>query len=244
MSDFKESSPTGNNPVLLAILGGFACVMIVGLLIALLWPFSSAAPEARRRMTCTSHVKIVSLAMHNYYDAYKSLPPAYTTDEDGKPLQSWRVLILPFIEEQRLYDQIRRDEPWDSEYNKQFHDQMPSIYVCDSAKPDAKKKGLTSYMRVVGPETSTDGPHTVTFNEVTAGLSNVIGVLEVIPTTCWMAPVDIQESDLAGNFSFSRNSGVGSTHPGGINIGIMDGSVHFTSDDEASQLKDRVKIKR
>jgi len=59
-----------------------------------------------------------------------------------------------------------------------------------------------------------------------------------------MAPVDVQESDLVGDFSFSRNSGVGSTHPGGINIGFMDGSVHFTSDDEASQLKDRVKIKR
>ena len=244
MSDFNDSSPTGSNPTLLVVLGGCGCLTIIGLLIALLWPFSSVPPEARRRMTCTSHVKNISLSLHNYHDVYHLLPPAYTTDEDGKPLHSWRVLILPFIEEQRLYDQIRLDEPWDSEYNKQFHDQMPSIYVCDFAKPAAKEKRLTSYMRIVGPETSTDGPGTIALKDVTTGTSNVIWLVEVIPTTCWMAPVDIQESDLAGNFSFSRNSGVGSTHPGGINIGIMDGSVSFISDDEASQLKDKVKIKR
>ena len=59
-----------------------------------------------------------------------------------------------------------------------------------------------------------------------------------------MAPVDIQESDLAGDFKFSRESGVGSNHKGNINIGRMDGSVNFMSDGEAHQLKDKVKIKQ
>jgi len=243
MSDFNESSPQGSNTKLLVILGGCGCLTVIGLLIILLIPAVSAAREAARRMQCCSHNKGIGLAFHIYHDKYQSLPPAYTTDEDGKPLHSWRVLILPFLEQQRLYDQIRLDEPWDSEYNKQFHDQMPSYYICPSAKPGGKEKGLTSYMRIVGPETSTDGPHTVAFRQVTAGVSNVILFVEVIPTTCWMAPVDVQESDLTGDFRFSRDSGVGSMHKGGINFCWMDDSVEFMPDSDASQLKDKVKIR-
>ncbi|MCL2624171.1 MAG: DUF1559 domain-containing protein, partial [Planctomycetaceae bacterium] len=192
MSDFNEGSPKCSNTARQFVLS-VGCMAVIGLviLIVLLPSIHSSMLARATRMQCPNSIKAIGLAMHNYHDVYKSHPPAYTTDEDGKPLQSWRVLILPFIEEQRLYDQIRRDEPWDSEYNKQFHDQMPSIYVCPSAKPDAKKKGLTSYMRIVGPETSTDGPNTVAFKEVTAGMSNVIWLVEVIPTTCWMAPVDV-----------------------------------------------------
>ena len=244
MSDFNEGSPKSSNTKLLVTLCGCGCLTVIGLLIILLIPAVFAAREAAKRMQCSGHNKGIGLALHIYHDDYKSLPPAYTTDEDGKPLHSWRVLILPYLNQKGLYDQIRLDEPWDSEYNKQFHDQMPSMYVCPSAKPGAKEKGLTSYMRIVGPEASTDGPHTVAFRQVTAGTGNVIMFVEVIPTTCWMAPVDVQESDLAGNFRFSRESGVGSMHPGGINICIMDSSVHFMPDDEASQLKDRVKIKQ
>ena len=111
-------------------------------------------------------------------------------------------------------------------------------------------------MRIVGPNTITDGPNTMTltpqqseirwpdsFGKVTMEMSDVVMLVEVIPTTCWMAPVEIQESDLAGDFSFSRKSGVGSMHTQGTNIGMMDGSVSFMPDNEAHQLKDRVKIK-
>jgi prepilin-type processing-associated H-X9-DG protein len=257
MPDFNEGSVKTSNPALLVVLGGCGCLSIIGLLIALLLPAVFAAREAARRMQCAGQTKQVCLALHNYYDACKSLPPAYTTDENGKPLHSWRVLLLPYIEHQWLYDQIRLDEPWDSEHNKQFHNQMPSGYICHSTKPRDQEKGLTSYMRIVGTETTTDGPNSITltlresasrdplgFNEVTPDTSNIIWLVEVIPTTCWMAPVDIQESDLAGDFKFSRESGVGSRHTGGINAGYMDGSVQFMSDSEANQLKDKAKIKQ
>ena len=100
---------------------------------------------------------------------------------------------------------------------------------------------------VVGQNTISNGSNTTTFRDVTTGMSNVVWLVEVIPTTCWMAPVDVQESDLAASdFSFSQNSGVGSMHARskGFNVGILDGSTQFVPDSEASQLKDRVKIKR
>ena len=262
MSDFNEGSPKGGNTKLLTTLGGCGCLTIIGLVIFMLLPtiadfIEDVAKRPSGRMTCTNHLKQIALAMHNYNDVHKSFPPAYTTDEDGKPLHSWRVLILPFIEQTALYESIRLDEPWDSEYNKQFHDQMPSTYICLSVKRGAREKGLTSYMRIVGPDTLTDGPNTMTLTpqlseirwpdsvgDVTIGMSDVIMLVEVIPTTCWMTPVDIQESALVGDFRFTRDSGVGSMHRGGINICNMDASVDFMPDSEASHLKDKVKIKR
>ena len=56
--------------------------------------------------------------MHVHHDAKQSFPPAYTADKDGKPLLSWRVLILPYVEQNELYKQFHLDEPWDSEHNK------------------------------------------------------------------------------------------------------------------------------
>ena len=240
MSENNEASKS-NNTTLFIVLGvgcgcGVMTFFVVGLLLALLLPAVQAAREAARRMQCTNHIKQFGLALHNYHDVYQSLPPAYTTDENGNPLHSWRVLILPYIEQNAMYDAIRLDEPWDSEYNKQFHEQMSWIYACPSSNPGDRERGLTSYMRIVGPGTTTDGSSTTTFREVTAGMSNTIWVVEVIPTTCWMAPIDVPESD--------PELSVGSRHVGGINIGIMDGSVRFLSDHEVPQLKEMVKISR
>ena len=248
MSENNEASKSSNTTLFIVLGVGCGCgvmtLFVVGLLLVLLLPAVQAAREAARRIQCSNNLKQIGIALHNYHDVYQSLPPAYTTDENGDPLHSWRVLILPYMEQAALYDAIRLDEPWDSEYNKQFHEQMPSIYACLSSNPGDRERGLTSYMRIVGPWTTTDGPNTIAFNEVTVGLSNTIWLLEVIPDTCWMAPIDTQTSELEGHFQFSRTSGVGSRHSGGINIGIMDGSVQFQSDHEAPKLKEMVKISR
>jgi len=66
-------------------------------IVVFLGPAVIAAREAARRMQCTCHLKGLGLAFHTYHDAYGSFPPAYTVDADGRPLHSWRVLILPFI---------------------------------------------------------------------------------------------------------------------------------------------------
>ena len=92
-------------------------VLLVALVIivALLFPAAQAARAAAQRMTCCGHMSQLTLAFLVYHEVHGSFPPAYTVDENGKPLHSWRVLILPFIEQKALYDKIRLDEPWDSE---------------------------------------------------------------------------------------------------------------------------------
>ncbi|MCL2117629.1 MAG: DUF1559 domain-containing protein, partial [Planctomycetaceae bacterium] len=164
MSDFNEGSLKGSNTALKTVLGVCACLLLIGLLIAVLFP-REGMPE--RRIQCINNMKQIVLALHLYYAQHELFLPAYATDEDGKPLHSWRVLILPYLEQKELYDQIRLDEPWDSEYNKQFHDQMPMIYLCPSSQ-SSPRNGFTSYQMVVGPNTISDGSSAKSFNDVTA----------------------------------------------------------------------------
>ena len=229
--DFNEAPAQKSNVVLLIVLGGCGCAVtffvIIGILIALLLPAVNGAREAARRMQCSNHMKQIGLALYNYHDAYKSLPPAYTTDEDGNPLHSWRVLILPYLEQQYLYDQIRLDEPWDSEYNSQFHTRMPGVYRCTST---ATENGMATYSVVVGEETVFHGDTTYTIGDIEDGNFNTIFLVERKTPVCWMDPfqeITFEEACKGVNVS---EDGIGSPHPGGVNVCIFDGSVSFISD--------------
>ena len=140
--------------VILSIVGA---IMVCGggvivLLVLLMLPAINAAREAARRNGCLNQVRQISLALVNYEARYNSFPPAYTVDENGKPMTSWRVLILPELGYQSLYNQYNFDEPWDSPNNLAVAQQMPSEYGCPSDL-DATSAGETSYMVIVGPET-------------------------------------------------------------------------------------------
>ena len=106
-----------------------------GVLVALLLPATQSAREAARRAQCTNNIKQIMLAMHNYLSANNSFPRDIT-DKDGKPLLSWRVAILPYIEQAELYNKFKLDEPWDSPHNKELLKEMPPTFLCPSrAKP-------------------------------------------------------------------------------------------------------------
>jgi len=207
-------------------LNATAILLLPMMLIALLLPAVQAAREAARRMQCSNNEKQMGLALHNYHDGYGALPPLYTVDDEGKPLHSWRVLILPYIEQSALYDQIRLDEPWDSEHNRQFHDQMPDIFKCPS-----NPTGVNGccYSAIAGgifiPATEVESVVGKKFQAITDGLSNTLAIVEVKESFCWMDPTaDITLEE------FEQGIRVGSYHAGGFNGVMMDGSVRFLSD--------------
>ena len=217
------------------------CVIWFQIFIFLLClPAISSSHEARRRMQCASSLKQIGYALHNYHEVYGSLPPAYTVDESGKPLHSWRTLLLPFLDMAPLYQEIRLDEPWNSEYNRQFHTNNVSVFrcysggVCDLLEREfpgmLDKKGLCFYSVVIGDETPFPGATSTCFSDISDGTSNTVFVVERLIPVCWMDPNHEISFDTALD-GINRNAyGVGSAHNKGASVLVGDGSVRFISE--------------
>jgi hypothetical protein len=109
---------------------------------------------------CRHNLRSIAMAVRNYADLYRSFPPAYIADENGKPKHSWRVLLLPFLDEQALYDTYRFDEPWDGPNNRALLNRTPSVLRCPSARrrSTSSAAGATEYFAMVGPTAAWSGP--------------------------------------------------------------------------------------
>ena len=187
-----------------------------------------------RREQCLNNLKEIALALHNHHDAYKQLPATYTVDKDGKSLQSWRIAILPYLGQVDLYNKIRKDEPWNSEYNKQFHNQCPAIFQCPemaAKNPDIKKKGLTTYSVIVGKNAWPDGNLKYDMSMIPDGTSNTLAVVERKTPVCWMDPTqEIKQEDAEKGIN-KLKTGLGGVHAtGGMSACLFDGSTHIVSE--------------
>ncbi len=121
----------------------------------------------------TNNLKQLGMAMHAYHDANDRFPPAASRSKDGKPLLSWRVAILPYIEQQFLYDKFKLDEPWDSEHNKKLIAEIPGVFKGLSQK--LNDAGKTCLLVPVGKETvfPPDGSK-VAMTDISDGAANTI----------------------------------------------------------------------
>ena len=89
---------------------------------------SGEAKKEYMEIQKAEQLRLVGLALHNFHDAFRGFPTAYSTAQEGTPLLSWRVHILPYMNEIELYQQFRLDEPWDSPHNKKLIRKIPDIY--------------------------------------------------------------------------------------------------------------------
>ena len=117
-----------------------------------------AAREAARRSQCVNNLKQIGLAMHNYLAEHKTFPPAYSRDKSGRPLLSWRVHILPYLEQAALYKEFRLDEPWDSPHNRPLIDKIPQVYRCPDMGRKPADLGKTTYLAPRGKATIFPAP--------------------------------------------------------------------------------------
>lgn len=134
-------------------------------------------------------IKQLSLAIWNYESAYKKIPPAASVNGNDEPLLSWRVQILPFLDETELYQKFHLDEPWDSEHNIKLLPLMPKVF---QSKREPLEPGLTRYAGVVGPECALDEILARKVAQITDGTSNTVWIVELddehaVP---WTAPKD------------------------------------------------------
>ena len=188
-----------------------------------------AARKAAYRNSRMNNIRQIMLAALNYESANKAYPAQAIVDEEGKPLLSWRVAILPYLEQQALYDRFRLDEPWDSEHNLKLAEIIPAPYL----DPDPaivrqlKGPGYTTFLGVAGPGTVFDGQRGTPIKEVTDGTSNTVAIVEVTPDHAvpWTQPAD-WEVDFEKPFD-----GVEHKQRNGFNCGFCDGSAHFIAPD-------------
>jgi hypothetical protein len=146
--------------------------------------------EAAARTQSANNLKQLALAMLNYEAATGRFPPQAIFDKNGKPLLSWRVLILPYIEQQNLYKQFHFDEPWDSEHNKKLLDRMPKMFASPQDEKCVKEH-VTHYQGFVGKWAFFEGKQGIRIADITDGTSNTIMLAEASKAVPWTKPEDI-----------------------------------------------------
>lgn len=161
-----------------------------------LWfPFDYSSVARARAPHCRNKLRIIRLALEIYHDDWGTYPPAHFADEDGRPMHSWRVLLLPYLNRAPLYSRYRFDEPWDGPNNSQLHEEFVNEYWCPSdSEPDARSY---SYFAVIGPETHWPPGNAAKRSEFTDLRRQTIALVEVANSKIhWMQPVDIEYSQL------------------------------------------------
>lgn len=152
------------------------------------------------------------LGLWNYHDDHGSFPPAYFADETGKPIHSWRVLILPYIEAKPLYEKYRFDEPWDGPNNSKLHAEIVDFYQCPR-DPFWHEKQNTNYVAVVGSETAWPGSKSVTHSDIKDGEENTIMLVEVENSGIhWMEPRDLEFDTMSFHINDPLGNSINGSH--------------------------------
>ncbi|REK07468.1 MAG: DUF1559 domain-containing protein [Planctomycetota bacterium] len=198
----------------------------VGFTTALVLPAVQAAREAARRAQSVNKLQRIGIGMMAYHDVRKSYPPPAIVDKEGTPLLSWRVAILPYLEDENalaLYKEFHLDEPWDSEHNKPLAERMPDIY----ANPNAPSRSETVYLGVAGPGTILGEKVGVPIRRVADGMSKTVLVVEADSdrAVVWSKPDDLHYDPE------QPTAGLGNLWQTGFNALFADASIQFLGKD-------------
>jgi type II secretory pathway pseudopilin PulG len=238
MSASSENDPEFNDPIPKPSAGrgirlGHVLVAlgIIALLMALLLPgFRSVRPAARRAL-CVNNLKQIGLALHGYEEAYKALPPAYTVDARGRPLHSWRTLILPYLEQEPLYRTIDLSRPWNDPVNAGALETIPLVFRCREA---AGPQNTTTYLAIVAPNGCFIPKEPRRLAEITDAHESTLMVIEAGEESAvpWMAPVDADESLVMGLGPTTKLH-----HAGGTNACFVNGRIAFLKADTPVEVR-------
>jgi len=218
----------------------FALFVIILLgLAALLMPGIQSAREASRRTCCANNLHQIALALQEYHRANGCFPPAYVADKTGKPMHSWRVLILPYLDHRPLYGMYRFSEPWDGPNNKKLLAYRLPVFECPSVPPP--RDGIqTSYVAVMGLNTAWADEKTRNLKDFGSNASKTIMLVEVTNAgISWAEPKDLSLDTLDAAESNSSMLAVSSNHGrredffftydygSCVHVAMADGSVRY-----------------
>ncbi len=174
--------------------GGATTAIMTGLML----PAVQKVREASERMQGSNNLKQLALAFHMFHDTMNGFPPQTSFNERGQPALSWRVHILPYLEQQPLYNEFHLNEAWDSPHNITLLSRMPKTFRTPNQAPGDTN---THYQVFVGK----DAPFTPMFQQgaaplfaqrrgmtsITDGTSNTIAIVEATRAVPWTKPEDV-----------------------------------------------------
>jgi len=227
-----KSYSTGMLVVIIGVLGLVVLLVCSGMAAFWLLPAVMSSHLPAQRSICQNNLKQIAVAMQLYHEEHGTFPPAYVADADGTPMYSWRVLLLPYLEQNALHQQFDLTQPWDSPRNMMLTNTVMSLYSCPSSP---QQSGLeTNYVMIVGSETLSDGASATDAMKISDGTSQTIQIVEVAASGIhWAEPRDLGADEITFAINDGSSPGIGSHHPGGANVALCDGSVHFFSDEIA-----------
>ncbi len=210
------------------LAGWGICLSVLGIVFLLLAPKVSHCRGARRAQA-GNNLKQIGLALSNYRQDHGRFPPAVVYSPDCRPLYSWRVLILPYLEQKALYDTFDLNEPWDSPHNHELLAQRPSVY--DPVGIDVART-LTYFQVFVGAGTAFEGSKGTTLDDFPDGPERTLLVVEAADPVPWTKPMDLpymtvaQLPPLGGVFK-EKYRPFDATRADGFHLLLADTSVRF-----------------
>lgn len=226
------------NVSVLTLVELLVVIAIIGVVVAILLPGVRTPRANPPQTTCRNNLKQIALAVLKYSEDHGELPPAYTTDADGRPLHSWRTLILPYVDQIELYESIDFTKPWDDPVNAHAAERAINVFQCPS---NTESDNRTTYLAVVTPESCFRSGEGVQVSEITDPAKETMMVIEVeskhaIP---WMSPSDADEKLVLTLGEPTTRA----PHPGGAVTAFVDGSVQFLSEEvSAAQRRAMISI--
>jgi hypothetical protein len=194
----------------------------VAILLSILVPVPQIGLTPASRTRCRNNLKQIGLALHAYHDVYHAFPPAYTVAANGTPLHSWRTLILPFCDEQQLYDAIDLTKPWNHPDQAAIQ-AIPEVYRCPAADILPYETTYLANAAVNGCFRPSD-PRTLA--DISDDHSDTLMVIEVSEEEAvhWMSTID---ADAEFVLSFGPNTSF--AHRAGTHACFVDGITWFLS---------------
>lgn len=186
-----------------------------------------SAEQTAQRQRSFKNLRQLARAMHAYHDANKKFPPAIGLGPNGTTPHSWRVALLPFLDQKELYDRYRLDEPWDSPANRKVLEAMPDVF---HAGGNAKTT-TASYFALVGDTTVFPHQQSTSFVDIRDGSSNTLLLVEARREIPWTMPEDVPYDPQK---PFPQ---LGGFDEAGYHVAFVDGSVRFLEEVDEQTLR-------
>lgn len=203
--------------------------ILAAFLVFILWALQLEAVQSAvfvypRRVRCQANLLQIGLALRQYHDDYGSFPPAFVADEQGRPIHSWRALLLPYLPQWLPDDSYHFDEPWDGPTNINLCKQPSPPFFCSSRY--GLKDPQVSYFAVVGPNTAWPGSRPARLSkDFLDGADKTILVVEAIDADAqWSEPRDLQFDQMTFQLNSSKGKSISSRHRH-VNVLFADGHV-------------------